>query len=59
MFNGIFYFWTIIFTALLYIDIFYIFDPWTKILQSINIDLLGAIKSLYIVTDRIKKHVNR
>lgn len=47
-----------IFTALLYIDIFYILDPLTRILQSINIDLLGAIKSLHIVTDNNKKHLN-
>lgn len=36
-----------IFTAFLYIDIFYILDPLTRILHSINIDLLGAIKSLH------------
>lgn len=47
-----------IFTALLYIDIFYILDLLTRILQSINIDLLGAIKSLHIVTDNNKKHLN-
>lgn len=44
-----------IFTAFLYIDIFYILDPLTRILQSINIDLLGAIKSLHVVTDKIKE----
>jgi len=44
-----------ILTAFLYIDIFCIVDPLTRILQSINIDLLGTIKSLHLVTDKIKE----
>lgn len=44
-----------ILTAFLYIDIFCIVDPLTRILQSINIDLLGTIKSIHLVTDKIKE----
>lgn len=49
-FNGIFSFWTIYSYRICMFRYFFIVDPLTRILQSINIDLLGSGAKAYVVT---------